>query len=119
MALGFLGNSMLLTRREASKNLLRSRYCAKSGSSTTMRAMDRYGFSTQKRCLKVLGASNLLTRWRKFASLYSDRAGIEGTFSQGVRAFGLRQARYRGLGEPTSKNWPLRRRLTLDGSPTD
>ena len=34
----------------------------------------------------------------EFASLYSQRAGIEGTVSQGVRAFGLRQARYRGLG---------------------
>jgi transposase len=33
----------------------------------------------------------------EFASLYSQRAGIEGTVSQGVRAFGLRQARYRGL----------------------
>jgi transposase len=32
-----------------------------------------------------------------FASLYSLRSGIEGTVSQGVRAFGLRQARYRGL----------------------
>ena len=32
-----------------------------------------------------------------FASLYSRRAGIEGTISQGVRAFGLREARYRGL----------------------
>jgi transposase len=32
------------------------------------------------------------------ASLYSQRAGIEGTASQGVSAFGLRQARYRGLG---------------------
>jgi transposase len=32
-----------------------------------------------------------------FAQLYAQRAGIEGTFSQGVRAFGLRQARYRGL----------------------
>jgi transposase len=32
-----------------------------------------------------------------FASLYCRRAGIEGTVSQGVRAFGLRQARYRGL----------------------
>jgi len=32
-----------------------------------------------------------------FASIYSKRAGIEGTISQGVRAFGLRQARYRGL----------------------
>jgi transposase len=33
----------------------------------------------------------------EFACLYSDRAGIEGPFSQGVGAFGLRQARYRGL----------------------
>jgi transposase len=33
----------------------------------------------------------------EFASLYCARAGIEGTFSQGVRAFGLRKARYRGL----------------------
>jgi transposase len=32
-----------------------------------------------------------------FASNYSQRAGIEGTVSQGGRAFGLRQARYRGL----------------------
>lgn len=31
-----------------------------------------------------------------FATLYAHRAGIEGTLSQGVRAFGLRQARYRG-----------------------
>jgi transposase len=33
----------------------------------------------------------------EFSSLYSQRAGIEGTVSQGVRAFGLRQAHYRGL----------------------
>jgi transposase len=32
-----------------------------------------------------------------FAALYAQRAGIEGAISQGVRAFGLRQARYRGL----------------------
>ena len=30
-------------------------------------------------------------------ALYNRRAGIEGTISQGVRGFGLRQARYRGL----------------------
>jgi transposase len=34
----------------------------------------------------------------EFASVYSRRAGVEGTISQGVRAFGLRKARYRGLG---------------------
>jgi transposase len=32
-----------------------------------------------------------------FAAAYAPRAGVEGTLSQGVRAFGLRQARYRGL----------------------
>jgi transposase len=32
-----------------------------------------------------------------FAEQYTARAGIEGTLSQGVRAFGLRQARYIGL----------------------
>jgi transposase len=32
-----------------------------------------------------------------FAATYARRAGVEGTRSQGVRAFGLRSARYRGL----------------------
>ena len=34
-----------------------------------------------------------------FKTAYATRAGIEGTLSQGIRAFGLRQARYRGLGK--------------------
>jgi transposase len=33
----------------------------------------------------------------EYATTYAQRAGVEGTLSQGVRAFGLRQARYRGL----------------------
>jgi transposase len=32
-----------------------------------------------------------------FAAQYAPRAGVEGTLSQAVRAFGLRHARYRGL----------------------
>jgi transposase len=32
-----------------------------------------------------------------FAAAYAGRAGVEGTLAQGVRAFGLRQARDRGL----------------------
>ena len=32
-----------------------------------------------------------------FFELYNQRAGVEGTISQGVRACGLRQARYIGL----------------------
>ncbi|HEX2135397.1 MAG TPA: transposase [Microvirga sp.] len=34
---------------------------------------------------------------REGRRLYARRAGIEGTLSQGVRAFGLRRSRYRGL----------------------
>jgi IS5 family transposase len=33
----------------------------------------------------------------EFAAQYAPRAGVEGTLSQGIRAFGLRKARYRGL----------------------
>ncbi len=33
----------------------------------------------------------------EFAAAYARRAGVEGAISQGVRAFGLRRARYRGL----------------------
>lgn len=33
----------------------------------------------------------------EFKTLYGERAGIEGTISQGVRSFGLRRARYIGL----------------------
>jgi transposase len=33
----------------------------------------------------------------EFHQEYARRAGVEGTISQGVRAFGLRQARYLGL----------------------
>jgi transposase len=33
----------------------------------------------------------------EFKQLYRDRAGIEGTISQGVRRMGLRQTRYIGL----------------------
>ena len=32
-----------------------------------------------------------------YKKLYGERAGIEGTISQGVRKYGLRQTRYRGL----------------------
>ena len=42
--------------------------------------------------------ARLRQKTEEFASLYSQRAGVEGTISQGVRAFGLRKARYRGLG---------------------
>jgi transposase len=36
---------------------------------------------------------------KEFKEEYSKRAGIEGTISQGVRAFGLRRSRYIGMGK--------------------
>ncbi|HEX6016219.1 MAG TPA: transposase, partial [Geminicoccaceae bacterium] len=41
-------------------------------------------------------ARERLTR-KEGRRLYARRAGIEGTIPQGVRAFGLRRSRYRGL----------------------
>jgi transposase len=46
--------------------------------------------------------------------LYRLRAGIEGTLSQGVRAFGLRQARYRGLAKMHLQNLAAAVALNLD-----
>jgi Transposase DDE domain len=47
-------------------------------------------------------ASNLVESQREktkeFKEEYSKRAGVEGTVSQGVRAFGLRRSRYIGMG---------------------
>jgi transposase len=45
----------------------------------------------------LLGVARSRQQTNDFAALYAQRAGIEGAFSQGVRAYGLRQARYRGL----------------------
>jgi len=39
-----------------------------------------------------------------WSSLYRERAGIEGTLSQAIRASGLRQTRYRGLAKTSLQN---------------
>jgi transposase len=52
-------------------------------------------------------------RQPEFAALYAARAGIEGTLSQGVRAFGLRQARYRGLAKTHRPDVPTATAIDL------
>lgn len=42
-----------------------------------------------------------LTRSPHHRWLYGQRQGIEGTFAQGVRSFGLHRACYRGLAKPS------------------
>jgi transposase len=46
---------------------------------------------------EALQQARLFQQTEAFRQEYQRRAGIEGTISQAVRAFGLRQARYRGL----------------------
>src|SRR3712207_6649171 len=46
---------------------------------------------------EALGAARERLGTEEGRRRYARRAGIEGTLSQGVRAFGLRRSRYRGL----------------------
>jgi transposase len=46
---------------------------------------------------EALGVARERQRTPEFRAEYARRAGVEGTLSQGVRAYGLREARYRGL----------------------
>ena len=46
--------------------------------------------------------------------LYNRRAGIEGTISQGVRTFGLRQTRYRGLSKTHLQHIATAAAINLD-----
>jgi transposase len=46
---------------------------------------------------EAIQAARQRQRTEAFTTVYAARAGSEGTLSQAVRAFGLRQARYRGL----------------------
>ncbi len=45
---------------------------------------------------------------------YKRRAGVEGTISQGVRVFGLRRTRYRGLGKTRLQNIASAAALNID-----
>lgn len=59
-----------------------------------------------------------------WSALYRERAGIEGTMSQGIRASGLRQTRYRGLAKTSLQNTAIGAAINisrivgwLDGKP--
>jgi IS5 family transposase len=45
---------------------------------------------------------------------YKRRAGVEGTISQGLRAFGLRRSRYRGLSKTQLQNIAVAAALNID-----
>ena len=45
---------------------------------------------------------------------YARRAGVEGTLSQGIRAFGMRRSRYRGLAKTHLQNVAIASAINLD-----
>ena len=49
-----------------------------------------------------------------YRRLYAARQGIEATMLQGVRVFGLRQARYRGLAQPALQHLATAAAINLD-----
>jgi transposase len=49
-----------------------------------------------------------------YRRLYAARQGVEGTMSQGVRAFGLRRARYRGLAKAALRHLATAAAINLD-----
>ena len=59
-------------------------------------------------------AARARERTDEYRTLYAPRQGIEGTTSQGVRAFGLRQTRYRGLAKTALQHVATAAAMNLD-----
>ena len=63
---------------------------------------------------EALVAAQARERTDDYRRLYAQRQGIESTISQGVRAFGLRRARYRGLAKTTLQHVATAAAINLD-----
>ena len=63
---------------------------------------------------EALAAARALVEAPGRGGIYAQRQGIEGTISQGVRAFGLRRARYRGLAKTTLQHVATAAAVDLD-----
>jgi transposase len=63
---------------------------------------------------EALVAARARERTTEYRRLYAQRQGIESTMSQGVRAFGLRRARYRGLAKTGLQSFATAAAINLD-----
>ena len=63
---------------------------------------------------EALAAARMRQESEEGRQLYGQRQGIEGTIAQGVRSFGLRRARYRGLAKTTLQSVATAAALNLD-----
>jgi transposase len=88
----------------AGQDVIPIRFAKKDGQACAMRSACTRA-KTEPRTLtvqtqgyhEVLQAARQRQRTGEFKEQYAKRAGIEGTLSQGVRAFDLRRSRYMGL----------------------
>ena len=63
---------------------------------------------------KALEKTRQVHRSKRGQERYKRRAGIEGALSQGVRGFGLRRSRYRGLAKTHLQNVAIGAAINLD-----
>ena len=75
------------------------RACAARAWCTATKAARRHVDSHPRAEYDALNAARLRMRDPAWKERYHARAGVEGTLSQGVRAFGMRRSRYIGLAE--------------------
>jgi transposase len=71
--------------------------CAERARCTRAKTAPRHLYLHPREQYEALEAARTRFNSDMGQALYKRRAGIEGTLSQGVRAFGLRRTRYRGL----------------------
>ena len=71
------------------------------------------GFAPRRPC-EVLRAAQAWYASEEGRRQYACRAGVEGTLSQGVRAFGMRRSRYRGLAKTHLQNLAIASAINLD-----
>jgi transposase len=63
---------------------------------------------------KALAAAQAWSASEEGAQLYKRRAGVEGTLSQGVRAFGLRRTRYGGVAKTHVQHVAIAAAINID-----
>ena len=88
--------------------------CPSQGRCTRTRGHGRKLTLHPRPAQEALAAARARERSEEGRQLYAERQGVEGTLSQGVRAFGLRRARYRGLAKTGLQTVATAAALSLD-----
>jgi transposase len=90
------------------------RQCAERPQCTKAKNTSRHITVRPEREHNALQAARQQQTTPAWKARYDKRAGIEGTLSQGVRAFGLRQCRYRGLAKTRLQHLATAAAMNID-----